>query len=128
MGVAKIWPDAAIIASDIDKVAVDTAVANLGFNGLEGAVSCLECAGFDHATIRAAGRFDLIFANILKSPLIALAPDMANSVAEGGYVILSGILNTQADEVVQIYQTHGFSVNNCLEIAEWTTLTLQAEH
>lgn len=126
MGAAKIWPDALVLASDIDEVAVETSVANLAFNGMEGRFDCLECAGFDHPALKSAKPFDLIFANILMSPLIALAPDMKESSAPGGYVILSGILNTQADEVVKVYRDYGYAVDDRSEIGEWTTLTLKA--
>lgn len=69
------------IASDIDSVAVEVAEANVALNGLEGRVECLEAVGFDHPRIAAVGPYDLIFANILKGPLIALAPDMAAHAA-----------------------------------------------
>ncbi|NOX41557.1 MAG: 50S ribosomal protein L11 methyltransferase [Alphaproteobacteria bacterium] len=124
MAAVKIWPEFAAIASDIDQIAVDTASANVVLNGLEGRIHCVTCAGFDHSAIKAKAPFDLVFANILKGPLIALAPDMAEAVARGGYVILSGILNTQADEVLAIYQALGFGLDDRLELGEWTTLSL----
>jgi ribosomal protein L11 methyltransferase len=70
-------PDALVIASDIDRVAVDVAEANVAINGLEGRIECLEAAGLHHRRIQAAGPYDLIFANILKGPLIELAPESA---------------------------------------------------
>jgi ribosomal protein L11 methyltransferase len=124
MAAVKIWSESSVIASDIDQVAVDTALENLGFNGLDGRVDCVTCSGFDHATLKEKAPFDLVFANILKGPLIALAPDMSRAVARSGYVILSGILNTQADEVLAIYQARGFEPDDRLELGEWTTLTL----
>lgn len=123
MGAAKIWPGT-MLASDIDEVAVDTAVANAAFNGLAGRLTCLVCPGFDHDILHQAARFDLVFANILKSPLIALAPDMATHIAPNGYAILSGILNEQADEVIAVYAENGFALDHRLVIGEWTTLTL----
>jgi ribosomal protein L11 methyltransferase len=69
--------------------------------------------------------FDLIFANILKPPLIGLAPEMAANVADDGFVILSGILNEQAAEVTQVYQQNGFNPLSSLEIVDWTTLVMR---
>ena len=69
--------------------------------------------------------YDLIFANILKGPLIELAPGITESLCTGGYVILSGILNEQADDVIAVYADNGFKLADRLEIAEWTTLTLK---
>jgi len=66
-----------VIASDIDPVAVEVAEANLSANGMAGQVRCVEAAGFDHEALKAAAPFDLVFANILKPPLLALAPEMA---------------------------------------------------
>ena len=40
-------------------------------------------------------------------------------------MILSGILNEQADEIVRVYAAEGFSLEDRLELGEWTTLTLQ---
>ncbi|TRD21637.1 50S ribosomal protein L11 methyltransferase [Palleronia caenipelagi] len=113
------------LASDIDAVAVEVAEANVQANGLEGRVRCLEATGFDHPDLTGAGPFDLVFANILKGPLIALAPDMAVNVAPGGHAILSGILNPQANEVVAVYDGAGFDLVERLELGDWTTLTLK---
>lgn len=123
MAAARIWPNPAL-ASDIDEVAVEVAEANVAANGMQGRVRCLEAAGFDHPDLRAAAPFDLVFANILKGPLVALAPDMGANVAPGGYAILSGILSPQADEVVAAYCENGFTVHGREEIGDWTTLCL----
>jgi ribosomal protein L11 methyltransferase len=120
-----LWPDAGVIASDIDQVAVDTSEANADFNGMAGQIACVTAPGFDHAALHAAAPYDLIFANILKGPLIELAPDMATHAAPGAFVILSGILNEQADDVVATYAAQGFFVADRIELGEWTTLTLQ---
>ena len=94
-------------------------------NGMEGTVACLEAAGFDHADLKAAAPFDLIFANILKGPLVALSPDVAAHLRPGGYAILSGILNEQADEVIGVCAQNGINLVKRDEIGEWTTLLLQ---
>ncbi|HQU67835.1 MAG TPA: 50S ribosomal protein L11 methyltransferase [Albidovulum sp.] len=124
MAAAAIWPDP-VLASDIDPVAVEVAEANVQANGLEGRVRCVEAAGFDASALRAAAPYDLVFANILKGPLIALVPDMARSIAPGGVAILSGILNTQADEVAGVYREAGFELLNRDEITDWTILVLR---
>lgn len=123
MAAARLWPNP-VMASDIDEVAVDVALANVKANDLEGRVACVEAAGFDHADLLAKAPFDLVFANILKAPLVMLAPDMGKNIAKDGHAILSGILNEQADEVVEAYTAQGFAVHTREEIGEWTTLTL----
>ena len=124
MAAARVWP-ARILASDIDEVAVEVAQANVAANGLSGRVHCLEAAGFDHPDLDAAAPYDLIFANILKGPLILLAEDVTTHLAAGGRLILSGILNDQADEVIEHYTRAGNNLTCRDEIGDWTTLSLQ---
>jgi ribosomal protein L11 methyltransferase len=124
MAAARIWPET-VLASDIDSVAVDVAVANLRANGMDGKVACVEAAGFDHDDLHNAAPYDLIFANILKGPLIALAPDVAKHLRDGGYAILSGILNEQAADVRDVYARSGINLAHSEVIGDWTTLTLR---
>ena len=124
MAAAFEYPRATIIASDIDEVAVDVALANVRANGLEGRVDCVEAAGFSHPDLAGEGRFDLVFANILKGPLMELAPDMARSVRAGGHAILSGLLTAQADEIVARYASFGLKCVHREDIVDWTTLVL----
>ena len=124
MAAARIWPET-VLASDIDAVAVEVAQANVDANDLTGRVICVEAAGFDHPTLAEAAPFDLVFANILKGPLVALAPDMAQALQPKGYAILSGILNEQADEVIEVYARSGINLTHRESIGDWTTLTLQ---
>ncbi|MBK6468761.1 MAG: 50S ribosomal protein L11 methyltransferase [Rhodobacter sp.] len=125
MAAAKVLPEARLLASDIDPVAVDVARVNLAVNGLEGRVLCVEAAGFDHVSIRKAAPFDLVFANILKGPLIELAPEMARHVVAGGLVILSGLLVVQAEAVVDAYVVAGFRLQSRDDLGEWSALVLE---
>ncbi|MCT4611174.1 MAG: 50S ribosomal protein L11 methyltransferase [Pelagimonas sp.] len=124
MGAARIWPNP-VIVSDIDEVAVDVARANVSANNLDGKVICVEAAGFGHDDLQARAPYDLVFANILKQPLIDLAPDMAANLQPGGYAILSGILTRQSDEVIAVYAENGISLVRQDVIGDWVTLTLQ---
>ena len=121
MAAARIWPET-VLASDIDAQAVDVARANIAANALERQVDVVEAAGFAHDDL--TGPFDLVFANILKGPLMALAPDMAARLSAQGLAILSGILNEQADEIIAHYASFGINLRFREEIGEWTTLTL----
>ncbi len=114
--------DVTAIASDIDQVAVDVARVNADANGLSHKIKCLEAAGFDHPEIVKAGPFDLIFANILKGPLLELAPDMAKNCMDGGTIILSGLLLEQAEDTIATYKKHGFRLSQRRDNHEWTAL------
>jgi ribosomal protein L11 methyltransferase len=125
MAAALVWPEAApVLASDIDTVAVDVARTNVAANGLTARVTCLEAAGFEAAALREAAPYDLIFANILKGPLIELAPAMAEHVRPGGMVILSGLLTTQAEAVLAVYRALGLQLRHREDIVDWSALTL----
>lgn len=124
MAAASVFPNVAL-ASDIDEVAVEVAEANVLANNMTGRVKCVEADGFDHPDLAAAAPYDLIFANILKGPLIGMAPAMAKASAPGGIVILSGILNPQADDVIEAYIAQGYNLLHRDEIVDWTTLTLE---
>ena len=126
MAAAKVW-GAPTYASDIDPVAVETARANVAANGLADQVTCLEAAGFEHPQLAGAGPFDLVFANILKEPLLGLAPAMAAATRPGGRAVLSGLLRDQADPVVTRYHDVGFRLERAEPVEAWATLVLIRE-
>ena len=67
----------------------------------------------------------MVFANILAGPLCGMARDLVDSTAPGGWIILSGILNSQADMVAARYAAHGAMRARRLVIGEWTTLVMR---
>ena len=121
MAAARIF-SANVIASDIDSVAHSVAKMNILANGLDRNIQCFEASGFAHEQIKTKNPFDLIFANILLAPLIAIATDISKYSLSGGYVVLSGILSEQAELVVNKYTGVGFSLSNQIEIGEWVTI------
>jgi ribosomal protein L11 methyltransferase len=125
MAAARVWPGQPVLASDIDPVAVEVAEANVAANGLAGRVRVLQSAGLDHPVLAAAAPFRLVFANIVKAPLIELAPGVGGAVAPGGWAILSGLLPSQVDEVTAAYAAAGFAVHAREEIRDWATLCLR---
>ena len=65
---------------------------------------------------------DIVVANILANPLIMLAPILANAARSGGRIILSGILEAQADEVITTYR-QWFDMQIAEEQEGWVLLT-----
>ncbi|MDT0683282.1 50S ribosomal protein L11 methyltransferase [Roseicyclus sp. F158] len=114
-----------VVASDIDEVAVEVAKANLAANGLSERVTCVEAAGLGHPDIAAHAPYRLVLANILKAPLIDLAPDIAGALDTGGHAVLSGLLLRQADEVIDAYHAAGMQLRSRREISGWATLCLE---
>jgi len=84
-----------IAAVDIDPQALEAAASNARQNGV-----ALQASAPDAL---AAGAYDLIVANILAGPLIALAPLLAARTRAGGQIALSGILDEQAGSVAAAY-------------------------
>jgi ribosomal protein L11 methyltransferase len=84
----------AVDAVDIDPAAVESTRANAAANGVS-----LK-AGLPDA---AKGRYPLVLANILATPLKLLAPLLSAHVAPGGHLVLAGILERQVDELTQAY-------------------------
>ena len=83
-----------IDAVDIDEAAVQATLANAQANGVT------LNAGLPDAAV---GRYALVLANILATPLKLLAPLLAGYLAPGGHLVLAGILERQADELKAAY-------------------------
>lgn len=122
------WPTARVVASDIDPVAIAVARANLRANGVRtarapGAIDLVVAPGAAHRRLH--GPFDLITANILAAPLIAMARPVAAALAPGGVLVLAGVLTTQATRVAAAYTARGCRLVARTDHGEWPTLVLQ---
>ena len=116
----------AVLASDIDMIAAVTARTNAAANGLDGLVTAVAEEGVGER-VAAGAPYDLIVANILSEPLIALAPDIGAVFAPGGRLILSGLLTRQAQDVMAAYRAEGFSRIRAIVLGDWSTLVLARE-
>jgi ribosomal protein L11 methyltransferase len=67
------------------------------------------------------GTFDLVLANILAGPLIALEPQLAERTRRGGRIALSGILETQVNEVREAY-TRDFDADVSMAEEGWALI------
>jgi ribosomal protein L11 methyltransferase len=114
-----------VLAGDNDKDAVRVAKENAALNRLKRAVRILRSDGYKAAAIRDGGPYDLITANILANPLIALAPDLARHLARGGRAVLSGLLRTQEREVLAAHAAVGLALDFRLRLGEWSVLVLK---
>ncbi|MFA6971146.1 MAG: 50S ribosomal protein L11 methyltransferase [Gallionella sp.] len=68
------------------------------------------------------GSYDLVVANILTNPLRLLAPLLAEATRQGGQIVLSGILEAQAQDVMNIYQ-QWFDLNPPIFEDGWSCLS-----
>lgn len=67
-------------------------------------------------------KYDLVIANILTNPLRMLAPLLADATKQGGQIVLSGILQEQADDVMDIY-AQWFDLNPPIFEDGWSCLS-----
>ena len=114
---------ARIMASDLDAQSVAVARANMRANRVGGRIKAVVAGGLQHPTLRAGGRYDLLFANILAAPLIELSKSIAAAVVPGGTLILSGLLIPQAAQVTATYVAAGFRLERHDRVFGWSTLT-----
>ena len=126
----KLWPAARAAASDNDPVAIEVSEENAAINGVKpgrarGQLELLVAEGMDHVRLRSRAPFDLVIANILAGPLIALAPSVAAAIAPGGRLILAGLLDHQAPAVAAAYRRQGMMLTGRVERGEWPTLVMR---
>ena len=107
-------------ACDIDEKAVAVAKSNCAINGA------------DNVVVRQAdllakldGKYDLILANITADILIRLAAGVAPFVADGGRLIVSGIIAARLDAVKDAFVKAGFEVVRQERDGEWCAMELR---
>jgi len=116
------WPRARVTALDNDPTAVAVAAANCRQNGVSRIA--VRLASDSGPPLAACRTYELVLANILARPLIALAPAIARALAPGGILVISGILAGEARELRAAYAARGFRLASESCMAGWTTLTL----
>jgi ribosomal protein L11 methyltransferase len=84
-----------VVGTDIDEQALAAARANSARNAVDALYTAPGALG--------SGQFDVVLANILANPLRLLAPMLLARVARGGAIVLSGVLQRQADGVIADY-------------------------
>jgi ribosomal protein L11 methyltransferase len=111
------------VGTDIDRVSVRIANENATLNKAD--ARFVHAAGLNDPRVRDEGPYDLVFANILAPPLVALAQDIKGALKPGGTAILSGLLRTQERRVLAAYLSRGFRLERRLHRDAWATLVLQ---
>ena len=109
------------VGIDIDPLAVKISRENAAASGLADRFTsqCCDLAG------DIDGRFELICANIVADIVIRLIPDTGRLLAEGGRLILSGIITERRNDVEAVLTQHGYRVTDSRELAGWCVLTAE---
>ncbi|USA38387.1 50S ribosomal protein L11 methyltransferase [Pelagerythrobacter marinus] len=125
-----LWPRALATASDIDPACVGVVEHNAAANGIAlgggaGALAMTVADGMDGALLRARAPYDLLIANILAGPLVALAPDFARAMVPRGNLLLAGLLQGQEDAVRRACRRAGFRLAARMVNGDWSILWLR---
>lgn len=125
-----LWPRAYATASDIDPASIEVTADNADLNDValghgKAQLALAVASGLDHPLIQRRAPYDLIVANILAGPLIALAPAIAAALETGGTLVLAGLLDTQAAAVARAYRREGLFLAGRTQIGDWPTLRLR---
>ena len=105
-----------VVAIDIDPQAVESARANAAVNGVS--IEAREPGGTPPAPA------DVVVANILANPLRILAPLLSSLVKPGGWLVLAGLLDRQAQEIAACYP--GVTLTAWRSLDGWTCLAGRA--
>ncbi len=117
-----------IVATDIDPLAVDATHDNAERNGLAPDAIAVSLGSVPSGR---DGTFDLVVANILARIIINLFDGafdnvpLAQPLAPGGTMILSGILDEQAQGVIDAAVRHGLAHVETLREEDWVALVMQ---
>ena len=107
-----------VLGVDNDRIAVNAALENAAANGLR---NCIDVEEGSLSTVK--GQFDLIVVNILAHIILdMLAHDMVARLKPGGQIIAAGILDTQADEVVNAFGIQGLRLVDRQQDKDWVML------
>jgi ribosomal protein L11 methyltransferase len=101
--------------TDVDPIAIRVAGENAELNGVKLDLSTRSLG-------EVGSTWDLVVANIMAATLIELATALISKVAPGGELLLSGILDFQADEVATAFQQQGLAMPERRAQGEWVLL------
>jgi ribosomal protein L11 methyltransferase len=126
----RLWPAAWATASDIDAVCEDVVAENARLNTVplgqtRGALAMVRAEGMAHPLLVARAPYDLLMANILAGPLIALAGEFGEAVAPRGHLLLAGLLQSQEAAVRAAYRTAGYRLAARIVNGDWSILWLR---
>jgi ribosomal protein L11 methyltransferase len=114
-----------VVASDIDRVAVEAARGNARLNRTAPTITFERAIGTRANAIAAGAPYDLILANILLGPLMRLAVPLRALAAPHARIVLSGLLPAHANAALAIYRAQGFMLERRIPLDGWVTLILR---
>ena len=123
---AKSFGASEVYAIDNDYLAINSTESNfrLNFGNLDNLKTYL--GSFDELVSKySLKNFDFILCNILAEVIKDIIPEISNCLKKNGEVILSGILNSQKDEIFNLLNAGNFQVNDVSSKKDWVCITAQ---
>lgn len=118
-----------VLAVDSDEEAVNSAVDNVIRNGVQDIVQIRHETFGDKAGIETdvlGERFDLVVANITGETIRRLAAFLLALTNPGGYLVLSGFLKGEADEILNIFRDEKRFSTTKDSLKEWSAVTVES--
>ena len=115
-----------IYSIDNDYLAINSTESNfrLNFGNLDNLKTYL--GSFDALVSKyTLKNFDFILCNILAEVIKGIIPDIRNCLKIDGEVILSGILNSQKDEIIKLLNASNLRINDVSSKKDWVCITAQ---
>lgn len=107
--------------TDIDYVAVESAKHNSQINGVADKVTVAHANLLDNAQIKG----DIMLANITAEILCGLAPSIPKNLKAGGTLILSGIIDSRLEMVINAFTAQGLTPEERIKRGEWLALSFK---
>lgn len=113
------------IGTDLDGDSIRVARENGQKNHVGRHFKALHVTGARAQLVRAQAPYQTVFANILARPLVGLAPDISGLTAQGGAIILSGLLHHQEPQVRAAFSGRRMSLVQRIHRDGWSTLVFR---
>lgn len=121
LGIAsKICGAKSVYMCDIDEQAVEFASKNAALNGVDATIERADL-------LEGEQQADFIFANITADILMRFSKSIGKHLKEGGIIVLSGIIDTREDEVLQCYQDAGYEIIERASQDDWRAVKLKRQ-
>jgi len=112
-----------VTAFDIDEMATRVAKENIALNPTIGEIEVFE----NNLLVGVDQKSDLIVANILAEILLQMPEDAHRNLNDDGRLILSGIIESKANEVMEAYEKAGFTLVERMTMREWNCFILKKD-
>ncbi len=119
---------AEVAAVDIEENSVKIAALNAKKNNAKITVLCGDILSDEALFEKVGGGYDIIVANIVSDVIIAMGGMFFEKLKEGGALIVSGIIDSRRDEVLNTLKEEGFTLTEAAEDGGWVAARLQKQH